>query len=169
MGKDKRIEDIKPLTSFLTSVVSEIPNIDMGEIRKAQRVQQVRDMWASLVEQVFLDHTNSVYIFEKNNCKEMHVYVDESIYAAELNGRRELIKLECFQRFGELIDNFYIHVSRGKYKKQYPYRKQQPKPEKNPLNTAQLEYVHQTAEKIKNPTLRESFEKAMKSDLERNS
>lgn len=109
------------LSSNITDSLSAIPGIDADQIRKAQRIGEVRALWESLVEDIFLRHTNGVYIFDEDGKRQMHVYMDESIYAAELNARRELIKLECREKFGEVIDEFHIHISRGKRKTEHPF------------------------------------------------
>ena len=64
---------------------------DSGALRKAARAAQVRDIWKHLVEPAFLEHTNSVFILTEQGVKKLVVYVDDSIFAAELNARRELI------------------------------------------------------------------------------
>jgi len=158
------------LSNYFEKSFSSIPGVDLGELRKARRVEQVRNMWAGLVSQVFLDHTNNVFVFKKDDRTEMHVYVDESIYAAELNNRRELIKLECREKYGEAIDDFYIHISRGKYKENHPFKNWQSensgiKPIV-PLSEKELADVETACEKIPDERLRASFKKAMISDLE---
>ena len=95
---------------------------------KARRAAQVKKMWAEVVEPVFLDHTNSVYIIRENDRKILIVYVDESIFATELNARRELIKLKFLERFNEKLDEFRILVSRGKYRTHYAYRTDKEEP-----------------------------------------
>lgn len=158
------------LSGYFGQSLSSIPGVDMDEIRKAQRVKQIRTMWEGLVDQVFLDHTNSVFVFQKDGLTEMHVYVDESIYAAELNNQRELIKWRCRQEYGEVIDSFHIHISRGKYKGNHPFaRRKNEEPDKNPpvpLTAEEMEHVDQTCSKIDDERLRMCFRKAMISDLE---
>jgi hypothetical protein len=157
------------ISSHITESLSSIPGMDIGELKKAQRVSQVRMMWKSLVEDVFLKHTNGVYIFTENGVKQMHVYMDESIYAAELNNRRELIKLQCREQFGEEIDEFHIHISRGKRKAEHPFIEETISRDNRPsipLSSRECEDVEKTCENIPDLTLREHFKKAMTSDLE---
>ena len=158
------------LSNYFEQSLTKVPGVDLGELRKARRVEQVRNMWMGLVEQTFLDHTNNVFVFRKNNRTEMHVYMDESIYAAELNNRRELIKLECREKYGEAIDDFYIHISRGKYKEYHPFKNVTPENnEYQPpvaLCEKEMQDVEKACSKIEDKRLRESFKKAMISDLE---
>lgn len=157
----------------LSGFIADIPEFDAGEIRKAQRVAQVRDMWKDLVEPIILQHTNNVYVFTKDGRREMHVYVDESIYAAELNNRRELLKWQCREKFGEEIDLFDIHISRGRNKQNHPYAEDE---EVNraarasepvvPLTPEEMERVEEACAPIPDPLLREKFKKAMISDLQ---
>lgn len=121
----------------VTAQLTHIPGFDGDKIRRALRIREVRDIWSQLVEQQILNHTNAVYIFTNDNRREMHVYVDESIYAAELNNRRELIKLACREQYGEVLDDFQIHISRGMRKKEYPYQEHQEKTSTHTLSSQQ--------------------------------
>ena len=158
------------LSGYLDKSLSSIPGIDMHEIRKVQRVEQIRNMWSELVDQVFLDHTNNVFVFRNDGNTEMHVYVDESIYAAELNNQRELIKWRCQQEYGEVIDSFHIHISRGKYKDNHPFaRREEEKPDQNPpvpLDEDEMSRVEEACSGIEDKRLRECFREAMISDME---
>lgn len=94
---------------------------DSGALRKAARAAQVRDIWKHLVEPAFLEHTNSVFILTEQGVKKLVVYVDDSIFAAELNARRELIKMQLAGRFGEEVDEFQIRISKGRHKNVHPF------------------------------------------------
>lgn len=139
---------------------------------KAARANQVKQMWRGMVEQVFLDHTNAVYIIREEDRKILIVYVDESIFAAELNARREMIKLKFLERFGERIDDFRILISRGRYKENHPFREEEPEPfyvEKAapvPLSSQKLAEIEEGIADIPDENLRKALKKAMISDLE---
>lgn len=161
---------MKKLSETINYALDKIPGMDAGAIRKAARVRQVRDMWGQLVEPAILAHTNGVYVFTKDGRREMHVYVDESIYAAELNNRRELLKLMCAEQFNEHIDDFSIHISRGARKNEHPYA-QAKKREIDarpavPLSQAELQSIEDSVSKIPDSRLREHFKEAMIRDLE---
>ncbi len=152
---------------------------------KAARANKVKQMWKSVVEmccrpnaEAFLDHTNSVYIVREgegdDERKVLIVYVDESIFAAELNARREMIKLKLLERFGEEISEFRILISRGKYKENHPYREKAPEyapptPPRRPLPLEEVERLRKEAEGIGDKRMREALLKAMISGLERKS
>ena len=111
------------LGDSLASFLGEVEQ-DSESNRKQARVIQVRERYREVVKssypttyQLVLDHTNSVYILMKEGVKTLIVYVDESIFAAELNAQRELMKLKFKELFGEELEQFDIYVSRGKYKK----------------------------------------------------
>ena len=94
---------------------------DQDQMRINLRALQVRDRYKTVLESVyrdssslFLQHTNNVYIVNKDGVKTLIVYVDESIFAAELNAQRELIKLKLLQLFGEEVEDFNIYISRKK-------------------------------------------------------
>lgn len=139
---------------------------------KAARANKVKQMWREAVDPVFLDHTNSVYIIREGDEKTLIVYVDDSIFAAELNARRELIKLKFFQRFNEKIDEFKILISRGRYKQNYPFRNQDGDPfyiepaQRVPLSEGRRAEIEDQCACIPDERLRKSLMKAMISDLE---
>ena len=87
------------------------------------RAHQVRDRYKQALETVyknqaplFLAHTNNVYILKKDGVKTLIVYVDDSIFAAELNAQRELIRLKLLasssiSTFHEVITSKTIPTS----------------------------------------------------------
>ena len=100
------------------------------------------------------------------------VYVDESIFAAELNAQRELIKLKLLQLFGEQVEQFEIHVSRGNYKDYHPYADEHaPEGDSDlplaPLSEEEREAVEATARMVDDERVRKALEKAMSADLAR--
>ena len=151
--------------------------------RLLARASQVQERYKQTIQrvyranaQMFLDHTNSVYIIDKDGCKTLIVYMDESIYAAELNAQRELIRLHMHQMFDEDIQVFDIHVSRGSYKKKYPYKDSQPAENTNAetcdectetLSAEKESFIDQTLSAVDDPRLRSVLKKAMTADLKR--
>ena len=151
---------------------------DAEQARINLRATQVRDRYKRAIESVyrqsaplFLAHTNNVYIMRKDGVRTLIVYVDESIFAAELNAQRELIRLRLLELFGEDVEEFQILVSRGKYKKHHPYltetsQEADEKPPSIPLDEAEREYVSNTVSAVEDERLREALRKAMTADLE---
>lgn len=141
------------------------------------RANQVRERYKRAIETVyrdaaplFLAHTNNVYIMDKKGARTLIVYVDESIFAAELNAQRELIKLKLLELFGEAVEEFEILVSRGGYKKNHPYLAADagaPEPAPSvPLDEREWSYVSHSVSAIENKRLRDAFQKAMTADME---
>ena len=146
---------------------------DSEAAAKAMRTIKVQDMWRGVVDPVFLDHTNAVFIIQEKGQKVLIVYVDESIFAAELNAQRELIKLKLLQLFGEEVEDFNIYISRGQYKNHHPYELDQSEKQTCayqavPLSESEQEYVKNTTETIESQPLKNSFEKAMTAAMELN-
>ena len=144
---------------------------DSESAKKAYRAAQVKKMWSACVEEIFLEHTNSVYIINENEGKTLIVYVDESIYAAELNARRELIKLKLLKEFNEDIRDFKILISRSSYKKNYPFKKDRQISNSldinpQPLTEEEINKVNDVSLLVENENLRKSLKKAMISDWE---
>lgn len=161
----------------LASTLNEIGG-NSEKARINMRASQVRSRYKKALETVygegatqFLAHTNNVYIMNKDEVYTLIVYVDESIFAAELNAQRELIKLKLLELFNEDIEEFEIHISRGDYKKNHPYldNKEDSKPiifaPDIPLNDDEELYISNTVSTIDNDRLRKTIEKAMKADL----
>ena len=143
------------------------------------RAHQVRARYRQALEsvyrnnaQLFLDHTNNVYIMKKDEVNTLIVYVDESIYAAELNAQRELIKLKLMELFKEEVEEFKIYVSRAVYKDLHPYAEKeddlsQKRAISKPLSREDKENVRATAGIVDNKNVRESLEKAMTANIAR--
>ena len=156
------------------------------------RAREVRDRYRQAIESVYpgntaalhLAHTNKVIIKDvrsmgKNGntvtTKTLIVYVDDSLFAAELNAQRELIKLRILELFGEEIESFDIRISgRKEYKSEHPYLDERAgnvqvaggKPPKIKLEPDEESFVSETVSTIADKRLRKSLEKAMTADLE---
>jgi hypothetical protein len=166
---------MKKISSNISDFFASSENDDEAAM-KAWRAFQVLSMWEECVEELFLYHTNSVYIIKEKGIRETElkiliVNVDESIFAAELNARRELIRLKFHQLFNEDIDEFRIFISKGAQKKRYPYRKEVvPSYGKNhssfPLTEEEMEKVRGISSLIEDERLRTRIEEAIKSDWE---
>ncbi|HAM16253.1 MAG TPA: DUF721 domain-containing protein [Eggerthellaceae bacterium] len=152
---------------------------DSEQARIMYRTHQVRERYRQALNvvygdlaELFLAHTNNVYIVKRGDLPTLIVYVDESIFAAELNAQRELIRLKFLELFGEDIARFDIHVSRGKYKNNHPYAYEgqeieERKDEAPALSKEEESFVESTVSPIEDARLRESLEKAMKADIKR--
>jgi len=163
---------MKKLGPNIEYFISELSG-DQEQARINLRAHQVRDRYKTVIQmvyrdtaQLFLQHTNNVYIMNKDQVKTLIVYVDESIFAAELNAQRELIKLKLLEQFGEEVEDFQIFVSRGKYKANHPYVLDEQDPSTSayipmPLSEHEQTYVYQTVSGIDSQPLKASLEKAM--------
>ena len=152
---------------------------DSDQARIKLRAHQVRSRYREAIESVykdkaplFLDHTNNVYIMKKEGVPTLIVYVDDSIFAAELNAQRELIKLKLLELSGEHVERFEIFVSRASYKNNHPYLEEgvpaaDAAPALGELPDDERERVSRTASIVEDEAVRESLEKAMTADLAR--
>lgn len=167
----------------------------MEQAAKASRAAEVRRMWEKVMlqggDRYILEHTNNVFILDSEDAKpfrsdhddrkdvggtgqgkQLIVYVDESIVAAELNARRELVKLQFFELFGEEIDTFKIIISRGQYKKHHPFMRDgegggsSERVAGIPLDDEERALVQRQVAAIEDPHLRQVVQRAMISDLE---
>lgn len=94
----------------------------------SQYIARVQHCYKSVIERVFqqsseliLNHTNNVIVKKEHNALIGTIFVDESIYAAELNAHREIILL-LFAELGNIaLDQVRISVSRGTFKNHHPF------------------------------------------------
>lgn len=168
---------MRKLGSDIPAIISAMGG-DSSQARVNLRAREVRSRYKEALESVygpmaehFLAHTNNVYIMMKDGVRTLIVYVDESIWAAELNAQRELIRLRLLELFGEQIERFDIHISRGNYKDNHPYASETPTESQQqapsiPLDPNERSYVSDTVSTIQDERLRESFRSAMTADME---
>ena len=171
------MSNMKKVGADITYLIATLAGDD-EQARINLRAHQVRERFKRALETVyrdtaplFLAHTNNVYIMNKGGVRTLIVYVDESIFAAELNAQRELIKLHLLELFGEEIEQFEIIVSKPRYKNNHPYLAEEPQESDKetpamPLNDEEKAFVSDTVSTIEDEKLRESLQKAMTADLE---
>lgn len=103
---------------------------------------------------------------------ELVVYLEDSLIAAEVDARREMIKLKFLELFGEELGEFRIRISRGKYKLNHPYRKPDVEKAQNPsvarkeLSREVIDKLDEGLSDIGDEKMREALKRAMISDLE---
>lgn len=168
---------MKKIGSSIVEALAEM-GADSEKARINMRAEQVRSRYRQAIESVyhdtaplFLSHTNNVYIMKKDGVRTLIVYVDESIFAAELNAQRELIKLKLLELFGEEVEEFEIYISRGNYKKNHPYLEQENRESDEDLPTIPLDsnekaFVSDMVSNIEDDRVRKAMEKAMTADLQ---
>lgn len=156
---------------------------DESVARLRARTLQVHARYRDVIESVcdsasaklILAHTNSVFIYDDDGVRRLVAYVDESIFAAELNARRELVRLRMHQLFSEGIGVFDIRISRGDYKNRHPFstlsspaRFEEPE-ETRPLTCQEKDAVRARArvcvEPVDDVRVREALKRAVFADL----
>ena len=142
-----------------------IDNDDL--IRKNKRISQVKEIWKSVASPYILKHTNNVIILnDEKSGKKLIVYVDNSLVATEINARRELIRLKILQEFNEMIDSFEIHVSYGRYKKNYIFNEEEVRPDedyrKEAISPEAALRIEDKISKMENKELKDAINRAFK-------
>ena len=179
---------MRKIGNDISRVIAEMGG-DSDEARINMRVRQVLDRYRRAIESIYpaatarlhLAHTNKVIVKdvrtvgrngESVKVRTLIVYVDESMYAAELNAQRELIKLRLLELFREEIEEFSIRISgKTQYKKEHPYldsdsTETDEKSPSIPLNDDEKEFVSRTVGVVQDIKIQKSLEKAMTADLE---
>lgn len=163
----------------ISGVIAEMGG-DSDAARINMRTIQVRDRYKKALESVYsaqtahlhLAHTNNVVIKSIKGVKTLVVYVDDSLFAAELNAQRELIKLMLQELFSEEVEEFKIRVSAWKkYREKHPYIDEESenssrKTPSIPLDDHERSFVSRVSCVIKDEKVRKSLERAMTADLE---
>ena len=139
------------------------------------RILQVRERYRKAIESVYRDtaqlhlaHTNNVIITKD---KVLTVYVDDSLFAAELNAQREVIKLRLLELFGEEVEDFKIRTSQSKrYRDKHPFLADVTSSSSESYSYVQLDsdeesFIADTSSKIPDERIRDSFKRAMTADI----
>ncbi len=155
----------EPIDSFLACMPEEVRSRVLIE----RRIEKVHSQFAEVVDPFILRHVNSVYLLKSKSMEGMFdlvVYLDNSTCAAELNARRELIRLKYREMFDTLIDVFEIRISKGRYRESHPFC--DGPAERDPSDVvsddadpAQAARIDELTSTIEDPALRNSFRRAM--------
>lgn len=176
---------IKHVSKPLSFVCDTMPEDVRQRVLINRRIEQVHDQFAQVVDPFILEHTNSVCLlphkdpFQDSKASrsamaptiyDLKVFLDNSTCAAELNARRELIRLEYLKRFGVHIDVFEIKISRGSYKDKHPFSRHLHKNEAYPTHTLsqeEMQHIEDICSALPKGAVRDSFIKAMKAQKQR--
>lgn len=181
---DERANTLRPVSHSFNAFYNNMPEEVKRRVLINRRIQRIHDQFSQVVDPFILEHTNSVYLLRhkdvlgdsqpnKDANKEQSdtqvfdlvVYVDNSLVAAELNARRELIRLKYREQFKVSIDVFEIRISRGSYKDKYPFKDQDVIPQTSTqgreLSEEETAHISELVEDISDKRIKESFIKAI--------
>lgn len=181
---DERANTLRPVSYSFNAFYNNMPEEVKRRVLINRRIQRIHDQFSQVVDPFILEHTNSVYLLrhkdtlgdfqankEANKTKsdskvfDLVVYVDNSLVAAELNARRELIRLKYREQFNVSIDVFEIRISRGPYKDKYPFKDQDVIPQASTqgreLSEEETAHISELVEDISDKRIKESFIKAI--------
>ena len=150
---------------------------DDSAVKIQRRASQVNDEFKQAIElaykeyaPLFLEHINAVYITARDNECILIAYLDESMFAADLNAQREMIKGWLNSTFNENIDAFEIHISRGSYRSQHPFALSSDDSHMyglRELEETEKQRIDEICATVENETVRASLKNAMTADLKR--
>ncbi|MDD7368987.1 MAG: hypothetical protein SOW20_02975 [Berryella intestinalis] len=166
---------MRKFSSELTVAIASFGQ-DRSQARLQARVAQVQARFKGVVERVYpdaadliLQHVNAVYITREGSEKKFSAYVDESIFAAELNAQREMMKLMFFKMYGEDLSVFDIHVSRGTQRHRHPFSqiesREEPVYRKKTLSREERAAIESKVSGVQNDKVRTALGKAMVADF----
>lgn len=181
---DERANTLRPVSYSFNAFYNNMPEEVKRRVLINRRIQRIHDQFSQVVDPFILEHTNSVYLLRhkdtlgdsqankeasktKSDSKvfDLVVYVDNSLVAAELNARRELIRLKYREQFKVSIDVFEIRISRGPYKDKYPFKDQDVIPQASTqgreLSEEETAHISELVEDISDKRIKESFIKAI--------
>ncbi len=168
-AKNQRQNALKPVSGPIDSYLSRMPDEVRKRVLVGRRIEKVQSQFAEVVDPFILRHVNSVYLLKSKYAEgafDLVVYLDNSMCAAELNARRELIRLKYREQFGILVDVFEIRISKGRYRESHPFCEEPANPtaEAAPLPEEDLAAdarIDELTSSIDDPALRRSFKRAM--------
>lgn len=115
--------------------------------------------------------------------KRLIVYVDNSLVAAELDAQKELIRLKYLSEFNIELVEFSVGLSKGRYRVSHPYKDGSLSPtsgtqqsgkcsekeivSRETLTPSECEHIDALVEKVEDPRLKKSFERAMAATFNR--
>lgn len=115
--------------------------------------------------------------------KRLIVYVDNSLVAAELDAQKELIRLKYLSEFNIELVEFSVSLSKGHYRVSHPYKDGSLSPtsgtqqsgkcsekeivSRETLTPSECEHIDALMEKVEDPRLKKSFERAMAATFNR--
>lgn len=171
---NQRNNALKPVSNSFNEFYRSMPEEVKKRILINQRIKTVHDQFSQVVDPFILEHTNSVYLLRHKDLLnnevldkvfDLVVYVDNSLVAAELNARRELICLKYREQFNIIIDVFEIRISRGIYKEKHPFQQisenQMSNKQPRELSEDEVQYINDLVQDIPEGKMRNSFIKAI--------
>lgn len=172
----------KHVSSYMNAFIDHLPQDQKKKVLVERKVKQVYEQFSACVDPFIAEHVNSVYLVkdeepslheDKDVSREtslrLTVYVDNSIVAAELNARRELVVLKYRELFNIKLDKLEIKISRGAYRENYPLREKNDEADQKifheltPEEEAAIEL--QTAS-ISDEDIKASFQRVLKATKE---
>lgn len=174
---NQRQNALKSVSGSIDSFLARMPEEVRSRVLVERRIEKVHSQFAEVVDPFILRHVNSVYLLRSKSVDGMFdlvVYLDNSTCAAELNARRELIRLKYRERFDTLIDVFEIRISKGRYRDSHPFCGDAAEGKPSDAVAADMDpsessRIDELASVIEDPALRNSFKRAMAANKRLNS
>ena len=163
---DRRAEG-KPTYSGKLNALWMVGNVSeegKSQLALARHIKKSREQYKAVTDEFIVEHTNSVYLMQNSSgLHDLIVYVDGSIYAAELNARREFIKWRYLDEYGIELENFEIRISKGSYRNNYPFKEEEEEIPFVPreLSNEEMHEIDAIVAHTKDPELKESFRKLL--------
>ena len=134
----QRVNEPHAVTDSVSTIFTAMPPSLKRSIGLERYITKIQNQFRSVAPEAILRHVNSIYLLfddqgdlqkptDANNLEQVKeaqliVYVDSSIAKAELNVRRELIRMKYRELFSIHIYDFVIRISRKEYLNNYPFR-----------------------------------------------
>lgn len=132
--------------------------------RKALRAAYIQTIWEQIAPKEVLDHTDNVFLFMKDGKKEMVVYVDSPIWAAELTACKDRLRMFMEQRLGEgPIDIMKFQASSMAYRKKTFIKREEENQSDTgsiPLTNAEIDDIFEYTNSIEDEGLKNAIRQA---------
>lgn len=163
-----------PLSEMLSSFGQAVPADIKEKLLINRKIEQVQKQFSQVTDPFILEHVNSLYLTKSkmvDDAYDLVVYVDNSMCAAELNARRELIRLKYRELFDVAIDVFDIRISRNKYRNDHPFMPENDEyavKAARDLTDKECKEIEGILSPLPEGPMRDSFERAIKALKSRN-
>lgn len=197
---------LSSFSSFSLEWQDQLPGNVKAKFSRKRAVERIYGQFSQLVNDFILEHVNAVYLLNPESTdgldvlpdgqkepraktsrkpykKRLIVYVDNSLVAAELDARKELIRFKYLSEFDVELVDFEVNISKGRYRASHPYIDEDSPlgagihqsgkcsedeiVSRETLTPSELECIDSLMEKVEDPRLRKSFERAMAATFNR--
>ena len=162
------------LSQGIYSFLNSLDEQNSKQLYIQQYTAHIEEVYQKAVETVFkqasylvLQHTNAVYLLQKEEQTQFLIYSDDSGIRASLDARQGFLKIALYKQ-GINFDTFKIFPSKRTIKERHPFKEKIscfPKKEARTLTESEIKNIEDFVSLIEDKKVREALKQALISDL----